>query len=44
MDTIEKKIEPIYDHVVIINAAIKYVIPALAALVAFLYKFEIFKF
>ena len=44
MDGIERKIEPVHDHVMIINVVIKYVLPAIAGLIAFLYKFDVFKF
>ena len=44
MDGIERKIEPVHDHVLLLNILVKYIIPALAGLVAFLYKFGIFKF
>ena len=38
------KIEPIHDHVIIVNAVLKYVIPAICTVLAFFYKFNIFKF
>ena len=44
VDEIEKKIEPIHDHVVVMNAVLKYIIPAVITTLAFFYKFNILKF
>lgn len=44
IEQIEKKIEPIHDHVVVVNAVLKYVLPFVITLLAFIYKFNIFKF
>jgi hypothetical protein len=41
---IHKKIEPIHEHVIIVNAVLKYVIPTICTILAFFYKFNIFKF
>ncbi len=41
---IHKKIEPIHDHVIVVHAVVKYVIPAVLTVLAFVYKFHIFKF
>jgi len=43
-DKIEKKLEPIHNHVIMMNTIIKYVIPALAAVLAFLFKIGVFKY
>jgi chromosome segregation ATPase len=44
IEHLEKKIEPIHDHVIVVHAVLKYVLPFLITLLAFVYKFNIFKF
>jgi|688.fasta_scaffold198816_2 hypothetical protein len=41
---ISKRIEPIHDHVIVVSAVVKYVIPAICTVLAFFYKFNILKF
>jgi hypothetical protein len=41
---LHKKIEPIHEHVIIVNAVVKYMIPTIFTVLAFFYKFNIFKF
>ena len=41
---IESKIEPIYNHVNAVSVVFKYVIPAIAAILVFLFKMEILKY
>lgn len=41
---IESKLVPIQDHVSLVNGTFKYVIPAIGAILAFLYKVDILKF
>ena len=43
LDNIEEKVEPIHKHVTIVNVIVKYVIPALAATLVFLFKIGVFK-
>lgn len=38
MEAIEKKLTPIHTHVTIVNVLVKYVIPASAGVLVFLYK------
>ena len=44
VDDLEKKIQPIHDHVIVVNAVLKYVLPAIITVLAFVYKFNILKF
>jgi hypothetical protein len=44
LEKIDEKIQPIQNHISVINAFFKYFIPALAAMLTFLYKFGVFKF
>jgi hypothetical protein len=41
---IESKIEPIYNHVNAVSVVFKYVIPAIGAILVFLFKMEILKY
>ena len=41
---IESKIEPIYNHVNAVSVIFKYVIPAIGAILVFLFKMEILKY
>lgn len=43
LEKIDEKIQPIQNHVNLVNAFFKYFIPASAAILAFLYKIGIFK-
>lgn len=44
LNKLEEKIQPIQQHVNLVNAIVKYVIPASAAVITFLYKLGILKF
>lgn len=41
---IEEKIQPIQDHVKLVNFIFKYLLPSTAALLSFLYKMDLLKF
>lgn len=41
---IETKLEPIHNHVTIVNVLFKYIIPAVAAILIFLFKMNIIKY
>ena len=44
LSELQKQIEPISKHVTIINTTVKYIIPAAAGILVFLYKIGIFKY
>lgn len=44
LENIETKLEPIHNHVTIVNAIVKYVAPAIAAILVFLFKIGIIKY
>lgn len=44
LDAIEKKLTPIYSHVLMVNIVVKYVIPSAAAILTFLFKLGILKY
>jgi tetrahydromethanopterin S-methyltransferase subunit G len=43
-DEIEKKLDPVYSHVILLNAFVKYGVPIIAAAATLLLKFEVLKF
>jgi hypothetical protein len=44
LNKIEQKLYPIQTHIDFVNGVFKYFIPAVAAILTFLYKLDIFKF
>lgn len=44
LDGIEKKLAPIYSHVLVVNVVVKYVVPSVAAILTFLFKLGILKY
>ena len=44
LENIESKLDPIYKHVTVVNTAFKYIIPAVAGILGFLFKIGIIKF
>lgn len=43
LDNIEEKVAPIYKHVTIVNVLVTYILPAMAAILVFLFKIGIIK-
>lgn len=43
LGSIEEKLTPIYKHVTLVNAMVKYVLPAVTAVLAFLFKIGVIK-
>jgi proline dehydrogenase len=43
LDNIEEKVAPIHKHVTIVNVIVTYVLPAMAAILVFLFKIGIIK-
>jgi hypothetical protein len=43
LNDIQLKLEPIYNHVNLVNIVVKYIIPAVSGIILFLVKLDIFK-
>jgi hypothetical protein len=44
LDEIEKKLMPIYSHVIVVNVLVKYVVPGVTGILTLLFKFGILKY
>lgn len=44
LEDIESKLEPIHNHVTVVNVVFKYILPAIAGVLVFLFKMGILKY